>query len=133
LGDTVQSEGVYNAPLFDAAFTMSGKKALCEVFEDLANPDNYPVYVHCTYGRDRTGTVCLILGAFLGMEETDLIREYGRSALYYGGTDYANAYKVLDGLKAYEGDSLSAQATNYLLDIGLTEDELVSLRQIYLG
>lgn len=133
LGDTVQSEGVYNAPLFDAAFTMSGKKALCEVFEDLANPDNYPIYVHCTYGRDRTGTVCLILGAFLGMEETDLIREYGLSALYYGGTDYANAYKVLDGLKAYEGDSLSAQATNYLLDIGLTEDELASLRQIYLG
>ena len=133
LGDTVNSPDPYNAPLFDDAFTTSGKKALGEVFKDLANPDNYPIYIHCTYGRDRTGTVCLLLGAFLGMDETDLIREYGLSALYYGGADYANAYKVLDGLKAYEGDSLAQQAENYLRDISLTQEEIDALRQIYLG
>ena len=123
----------YNMPFFDAVFETGKADAVCRVFKDLANPENYPIYMHCTFGRDRTGTVCLILGAVLGMEEQTLLREYGLSALYYGDAEYVNANAVLAGLKTYEGDTLAQQAENYLLSIGLTEAEIASLRQIYLG
>ena len=132
LGATVICPTPYAAPFFEAAFA-EGRPAMARVFKDLANPENYPIYLHCSLGRDRTGTVCMILGALLGMEEEDILREYGLSALYYGGTDYEYAYKVFDGLKTYGGDTMSEQAENYLLHIGLTEAEILSLRQIYLG
>ena len=133
LGNEVNYPAPYNVPLYEAVFERSGQIAMCRIFQDLANPENYPIYTHCTYGRDRTGTVCLVLGAVLGMEEDDLIREYGLSALYYGNVDYADAYKVLDGMKAFGGETLREQTENYLLSIGLTADEIASLRQIYLG
>lgn len=133
LGTDVNKPTPYNAPLYDAIFSKAGAASLCRIFQDLANPDNYPIYMHCTYGRDRTGTVALVLGAVLGMAEEDLIREYGLSALYYGNVDYADAYKVLDGMKAFDGETLREQTENYLLSIGLTADEIATLRQIYLG
>ena len=133
LGSAVKCPDPYNAPFFAGAFESDKTDSVCRVFKDLANPENYPIYMHCTFGRDRTGTVCLILGAVLGMEEEDLLHEYGLSALYYSDADYSNARAVLDGLKAYGGDSLEQQAENYLLDIGVTAEEIASLRQIYLG
>jgi len=133
LGSAVKCPDPYNAPFFAGVFESDKVASVCRVFKDLANPENYPIYMHCTFGRDRTGTVCLILGALLGMEEETLLHEYGLSALYYGDADYTNARAVLNGLKAYGGDSLEQQAENYLLTIGVTADEIASLRQIYLG
>ena len=34
---------------------------------------SYPIYMHCTYGMDRTGTMCYLLGALLGMSEEDIV------------------------------------------------------------
>lgn len=123
--------GPYNMPFFDNAF--DNPNAICRVFQDLSNPDNYPIYLHCTHGRDRTGIVSLILGAVLGMEEEDLIREYGLSGLYHKDLEYANAYVILDGLKTYEGQTLADKTANYLESIGVTPEEIASLREIYLG
>ena len=47
-----------------------------KTFQLLARPESYPVYYHCTGGADRTGTVSYLLGALLGMDEADLIRDY---------------------------------------------------------
>lgn len=132
LDDVVYCPDPYNMPFFDGVFDSDKTDAVCRVFKDLSNPDNYPIYMHCTFGRDRTGTVCLILGAVLGMKEEDLLREYGLSALYYGDADYASAYAVLDGLKTYEGETLADKAASYLISIGLDKDEIKSLREIYL-
>ena len=124
--------GPYNAPYYDAAFT-TGKDAMARIFTELADESNYPIYMHCTFGRDRTGTVCLILGALLGMSEADLLREYGLSAMYYGDADYTNPNLVLAGLKTFEGENLAQQAENYLRSIGITDDQIDAIRHIYLG
>ena len=38
--------------------------------------DNKPVYIHCASGADRTGCICAMLEALLGVSDTDLDREF---------------------------------------------------------
>src|SRR4051812_44889770 len=42
-------------------FKLNSEEKFRKVFSTLADPANYPIYVHCTYGRDRTG---LIIGLY---------------------------------------------------------------------
>ena len=64
-------------------FKDDGNVGMCAVFKGLADVTKYPVYLHCTHGMDRTGIVCFILEAILGISEEDLVRDYQLSALYY--------------------------------------------------
>ncbi|MCQ2386340.1 MAG: tyrosine-protein phosphatase [Clostridia bacterium] len=46
-----------------------------------------PVYIQCTEGKDRTGFVCLLLGALCGADIASLERDYMETyAMYYGIT-----------------------------------------------
>lgn len=108
------------------------------VFSALANENNYPVYMHCVGGADRTGTVCYLLNALLGVQEEDLIRDYeltsysifGDRARDHAAYDFA---PFVEKLKAYEGDTLAEKTENYMLSIGVTESEIDSIRAIMLG
>ena len=46
------------------------------IFRALADPDSYPVAYHCAIGADRTGAVTYLLLGLLGVDETDLMRDY---------------------------------------------------------
>ena len=118
----------YDMVMYDGAFTEAGKEKIRMVFADLANPDIYPVYLHCTYGCDRTGTVCYILEALLGVSRGDCLKEYGLSNM-----NIANIKIVENGLKNYEGNTLKEQAESYLLSCGVTEYQIESIRKIFLG
>lgn len=123
----------YNAPMYSNAFTDSGKASVRKIFSDLADKNNYPVLLHCTHGMDRTGTVCYLLEALLGVAEEDLMREYQLSAFYHGSLWSLNDMNEFIGrLKAYEGATIRNKAENYLLSIGVTAQEIASIREIYL-
>ncbi len=47
-----------------------------EMMEILANEENYPVYIHCGLGDDRTGSFAFFLNALLGVELNDLCIDY---------------------------------------------------------
>lgn len=127
LGSRVQHK-YYGMVAYDDIFSDEGKARMKEVFIDLANPNNYPMYVHCTYGRDRTGTVCYILEAILGVSRGDCLKDYGLSNM-----SVASIEKVEAGLAAYgEGLSLKEQAELYLISCGVTMDEINSIREILL-
>ena len=127
LGSRVEHK-YYNMLMYKDVFTMDGKEKMRAVFVDLANPDNYPIYLHCSYGTDRTGTVCYILEALLGVSKTDCRREYGLSNVKI---EYILA--VEEGLMSYGGGSLKENAELYLLDCGITTTQIESIRNIFLG
>lgn len=52
------------------------KEWMKKIFEIISYADRKPVYIHCWGGADRTGTICFLLGALLGMSYTDLVIEY---------------------------------------------------------
>ena len=127
LGSQVEHR-YYDMVMYDGIFTESGKEKIRAVFSDLANPDNYPIYLHCTYGCDRTGTVCYLLEALLGVSKGDLLREYGLSNM-----NISLIKTVETGLGAYNGNSIKEQTEAYLLDCGVTEYQIESIRNIFLG
>ena len=125
-GDDVNHK-YYDMVLYEAAFSEEGKAKVKEIFTDLANPNNYPVYMHCSYGVDRAGTVAYILEAVLGVSEANALRDYLLSVGSYGNA----ILKVRDGLKEYEGATFKECAELYLLDCGVSQDEIDTIRDLY--
>lgn len=139
LGEDVERT-FYNAFQYEAALSAGAAATTSRIFKDLAKPEKYPVYLHCTHGVDRAGTTTLLLEALLGVSKDDLIRDYELSAFYH---NYAHVYRYLDNggtimgllaeLEKYEGESLSAKTANFLQSIGVTTEEIDSIRKIFLG
>ncbi len=47
-----------------------------QIFEFLADRKNYPVYLHCNAGADRTGTILFLLNGLLGVSYEDLTKDF---------------------------------------------------------
>lgn len=132
LGESV-THIYYNVPMYMGVFADGNKAAVRKLFSDLANRNNYPVYLHCTYGLDRTGTMCYLLEALLGVSDEDLLRDYQLSALYYGKVADEEMAKFVNQLETYAGSTTQQKVENYLLSIGVTPEEIQSIRDIFLG
>lgn len=52
------------------------KQALLQEIRVFADEKNYPIYFHCSLGRDRTGTLSTLLLALCGVSEKDLYLDY---------------------------------------------------------
>ncbi len=125
----------YNTEAYSAILTdPKCRESIRSVFSDLSNKNNYPIYLHCTYGQDRTGTVCYLLEALLGVEEKSLMKDYLLSGLHhgdvYGGFEPMNEF-ILE-LKKLPGISISEKVEYYLKSIGVTSEEISRIKSIFL-
>lgn len=123
----------YDAIQYEHAFTADGMKAVRELFADLANPEHYPAYLHCTYGADRTGTMCYLLLALLGVSDADLKRDYELTAMYYGYVSPAQMDAFVEKIAALPGENTQAKVEYFLQSAGVTVEQMESIRQIFLG
>ncbi len=119
----------YDMVLYDQILTDKGKSAIKEIFTDLANPDNYPVYLHCTHGIDRTGIVCSILEMALGVPYSAVFDEYLMSVGAHDGSFIKIWNAINDN---YSGATEKDKAIAYLKDCGITQEQIDSLYDIYL-
>lgn len=58
---------------------------LREIFARLAAAENYPVLIHCSGGKDRTGVTCALLLSLLGVSRDDVMADYLLTQQYYQG------------------------------------------------
>ncbi|MCQ2794433.1 MAG: tyrosine-protein phosphatase [Bacilli bacterium] len=56
--------------------TLTGIQMFQDIFDKLANPDNYPIYFHCSAGADRTGALAFFIEALLGVTYDDIVRDF---------------------------------------------------------
>jgi protein-tyrosine phosphatase len=121
--------------------TEEGKAVFAQEIRVFANPDNYPIYIHCSLGRDRTGTLAMVIEGLLGVKFNDLMKDYEVSIFSVTGTlDNASIDAIRNNIKQtydyissnYEGDSFAEKTENYLLSIGITPEEIQSIRDIML-
>ena len=118
------------------------KEEFAKAIKVFADADNYPIIFHCSLGRDRTGTLAMVLGGLLGLDENTLMMEYELSVFSYWGTNGSTKYN--DGLRKnihdtylyisdnYEGDSFQGKVESFLLEIGVSAEEIASIRSIML-
>lgn len=122
---------------YTAAFSSDQKELFRQIFASYADVNNYPIYVHCVYGADRTGTVCYILNALLGVDEKTLIQDYEFTTFSDAGlrsaATNAEMKAFLSSFCALSGDTPAEKAENYLLSIGVTSEEISTIRGIFFG
>lgn len=135
LGKTVQF--IQNgSPAYAKIFTPKGKIVTAKNFRVFCDPKNYPIYFHCIGGADRTGSLAVILEAILGVPEKEIELDYERTFYPYrkDGKPWKTYPSLKTGLMKYgkEGDTFQKRAELYLLDCGITMEEIEQFRSIML-
>jgi protein-tyrosine phosphatase len=97
------------------------KESIARVFRTLADPSAYPVYFHCTYGRDRTGVVAAAILLALGASRADILAEYTLSKATVGAFP-ASLEALIDEITRRGGIEPSLRAA------GVTDADLAALR-----
>jgi protein-tyrosine phosphatase len=63
-------------------FATDCKSELLTIFNLLLFPENSPLVIHCTAGKDRTGFVCALLLHALGISRQDIYTDYQKSDIF---------------------------------------------------
>ncbi|MBO4219311.1 MAG: tyrosine-protein phosphatase [Clostridia bacterium] len=105
------------------------------VFEALADPDNYPMYIHCSWGSDRTGTLAAAIETLIGMDDEDICADYEQSTLAFtdchrdrGGWTWQLFYKEMEEFGA---DSFE-RFYNRTIGCGVPRGHIEALQSIML-
>ena len=119
----------------------TGQQVLIKELRYFANANNYPIFFHCAIGRDRTGSLALVLLSLLGVSKKNICIDYELSFFALvstseirGGT--VSVLELMNQLSliynhiygSYSGSSMKEKTENFLIDIGLTRDEINSIR-----
>jgi protein-tyrosine phosphatase len=124
----------YSAPMYSNIFNDDiNREKIRAIFADLADANNYPVYLHCTYGTDRTGTVVYLLEGLLGVDEETLLKDYKLSGLHHGAVSIEAMNEFVNNVKQLPGETIEEKIEGYLLSIGVTVDEIANIRAIFLN
>lgn len=125
-------------------FKEENRTATIEAVRIFADKDNYPVIFHCAIGRDRTGTLAMLLQALCGASKEYIIHDYFTSMWSVTGTyqktvedlNLSLVKQTLEALENYGGD-INSGVENFLKEdsnhIGLTEQEIQNIRDIWSG
>lgn len=96
--------------------------SIATIFRTFGDPSAYPIYFHCTFGRDRTGVVGALVLLTLGVSREDVMADYLLSQSSVGA--YPDSLRaVLDEIEARGGP------VQVLLEAGVTAEEIATLRE----
>lgn len=122
------------------------KESLVKGLREIANSDG-PVYIHCMEGKDRTGFMCMLLGALSGGSYEDLMKDYMITYYNYYDVDYEATPEKYDAIVDLYFDTFTEYMTNtnnvedlkkadfaeaakhYLLSGGMSETEIEQLKE----
>ena len=96
-----------------------------------------PVYFHCTAGSDRTGTLACVLEGLLGMNQSDIDKDYELTTFYSGAGTDATARRrneadwkgLINAIDAVPGDSFRDKCVHFAVGTcGMTMADINAYR-----
>ena len=137
LGDDVTYCRITNEDYYESG--MQNRKDLYKqnlefVFDCVKN--DKPVYFHCHIGADRTGTLAVILEGLLGVNMSDLYKDYELTTFsYYETHRYKeNIDGILEYINSLEGETLTDKFYTYChTELGLSAKDIADFRMKMLG
>ncbi|MBQ1211013.1 MAG: tyrosine-protein phosphatase, partial [Clostridia bacterium] len=114
------------------------QEALRAEIRAFADADNYPIVVHCSVGRDRTGTILFLIEGLCGVSKEDLFFEYELSFLGRIGGNGANVAqlmnevdKMYNGIQSWAPNGTFAEACEaFILSRGISQEEIDTIREL---
>ena len=117
-------------------FLKSTSPKYADCFRAFLKEENYPIFVHCMGGADRTGTLIMLLLGALGVNDNDMLIEYQLTSFSTVGVRIVDRPVFADYLKALDafapGKSLAEKAEAYWLARGIKPEEIAKFREIML-
>ncbi|KAI9273577.1 protein-tyrosine phosphatase-like protein [Sporodiniella umbellata] len=116
-------------------------KSILHIFED---PEHYPIQIHCTQGKDRTGIVSALLLSIAGVPKDLIVQDYaktrkGLAPVYTGmlrdirqsGLTDDFAHTTPEDMKEWLDflDQSYGSVENYLHTIGIKKDQQKRIRE----
>ena len=117
-------------------------------FSMLADESNYPVYMHCTGGADRTGSAVYLLHTMLGVSELECLQGYELTSFStYGMRDTKvatigtkeNPYKAywdefMAQLNSYAGNTQQEKVETWMKTVvGVSQEQIDKIKAIFYG
>lgn len=106
-------------------------------FELLADPNNYPVYIHDIYGNKEVGMICYLLETVLGVDQTQRKKDFYLSEFSTKNTGIDAAYNTFTGMIRTYKQSDTADEAEWVINFltvrcGVTAEQINSIRDILL-
>lgn len=115
----------------------------CFVFIAKCLREDKPVFIHCSAGRDRTGTIALLTLGLLGVSEGDLGKDYeltyfspadwsmsgDEPNLYYDHTRNVSTFRgACEYVWSFGGKTFAESVEKYLLSIGVPQQDINEIK-----
>ena len=127
---------------YQRIFNKVGKKTMAKNIKLFADENNYPIYFHCIAGADRTGALAFTLLGVLGVSEDDAAIDWEHTfypwmpELHKGfkKSYWRRSQHLSEGFAKYgdKNSTFKERAELYLLDCGVTKEEIEKIRSILL-
>jgi protein-tyrosine phosphatase len=114
---------------YGAIDTPEGRAAFSKMFRVLQDRNNYPIVMHCQFGRDRAGTAVYLINGLLGVPVDSLDYDWELSQTWYGSKRYSKERclaALVAALQAYPGETFARKVRAYVVSLGFSEAEVES-------
>jgi len=138
LGEAVQYQN-YGAPAYYNYFLPEVKERLKNIFLFFTDPTHYPMAFHCLMGRDRTGSLAFMLLMLCGVSYEDARRDYDITFFTERYRHCESSHKTIhethfnpfvEQLRAYGTGTLAENIEAFILDLGLTKEDIEAIRRL---